>query len=82
MGIDNFFDDSKPLGLPLREVETEEDIKKYHLDITDEEFAKRLCIANNLRYIPEDTECLLNLIRKMAYLYIDKGLISEDFKMI
>lgn len=81
MGIDSLFDNSKALGLPLREIENEEDIKKYHLDITDEEFTKRLCEANKLRYIPENTECLLTVIRILVNRCIEKDLIDENFKL-
>ncbi len=81
LGIDSLFDNSKSLGLPLREVEDVQTIKKYHLDITDEEFVKRLSEANKIRYIPEDTECLLILIRTLVNRCIEKDLIGEDFKI-
>ena len=81
MGIDSLFDNSKSLNLPLREVENEENIKKYYLDITDEEFAKRLCEANKLYYIPENTECLLTVIRILVNKCIEKELIEKDFKI-
>lgn len=75
MGLNDLF------GLPLREVETKENIEKYHLDIADEEFAKRLCEANGVRYIPENTECLLTIIRQLVNRCIEKDLITKDFKI-
>lgn len=79
MGIDSiiFNDGDNSLNMPLREVESEKDIKKYSLDITDEEYAKQLCQEYKIRYIPEDTECLLILIRTLATLCIDNGLILK-----
>lgn len=74
MGLNDLF------ALPLREVETKEDIEKYHLNMSDEEFAKRLCEANGIRYIPENTDCLLILIRQIVNKCIEKDLITKDFK--